>query len=67
MYIIYNILLAYINTYTHNASLFKFFKKVIIYLAVPGLSYNTRDLRFSLQSVGSLVGACKLLPVAHGI
>ena len=44
-----------------------FFKKVLIYLAAPGLGYGPRDLQFSVQHGGSLVAACKLLHVAHGI
>ena len=45
---------------------FQYFKK-FIHLAVPGLSCGTQDLPSSLQHVGSLVVACKLLVAACGI
>ena len=42
--------------------LFKVFKKYLfIYLAVPGLSCSTWDLRVSLWHVGYLAVACELL------
>ena len=38
-----------------------------VYLAVPALSCGTQDLQSSLQHVGCLVVACKLLAAACGI
>ena len=41
-----------------------FLKNIFSYLAAPGLSCGTWDLRFSLQHTGSLAVACQLLAAA---
>ena len=43
------------------------FKYVFIYLAAPGLSFDTQDLRSSVQHLGSLVEVCGLYLADQGL
>ena len=65
IFLVSQCILSYVYTIVWSVCLFFFFLVFLfIYVAAPGFSCSTRNLRSLLQHVKSLVSACKFLVAA---